>query len=279
MNIELNQQAIAVTDSGAGGLSVLRELLSLMPQERFVYLADEAWMPYGDKPLRDITSRTLQIARYFRQAQAKALVIACNTATAAGADEVRALYPDWPVVGIEPAVKPAAMMTRSGKVGILATTNTLASERFRRLVSRFESVAEVYSQPCPGLVELIEYEPFNEQAIKRLLQGGVQSLIAEGVDVLVLGCTHYPFVAPWIQDLAGPEVQVIDTGLPVARHLRARLSDMDLLQKPMEQTLDLTEPRVCLLSTGDVGRFKTQVQQLLGPQWAEYPVRALELPA
>lgn len=275
------QGPIAVTDSGAGGLSVLRELLEVLPGEEFIYLADEGMMPYGDKPVHEISQRTLQIARYFKGLQAKALVIACNTATAAGADEVRNQYPNWPVVGIEPAVKPAAMMTRSGKVGILATSNTLASDRFKRLVSRFETVAEVRSQPCPGLVELIENHPMDEKAIKLLMAPRIADLLTAGADVLVLGCTHYPFVSKWIQELAGPDVQVIDTGLPVAKQVKARLEEVHLLNgaasKKADSTCNKPCSRVRFLTTGSVPRLKSQLKYLLGPEWASSEVSSVVL--
>ncbi|MDH4394746.1 MAG: glutamate racemase [Limnobacter sp.] len=278
--LSADQLPIAVTDSGAGGLSVLKELLEVLPNESFVYLADEGMMPYGDKPVDEICQRTLQIARYFKGLHAKALVIACNTATAAGADEVRNQYPHWPVVGIEPAVKPAAMMTQSGKVGILATSNTLASDRFRRLVSRFETVAEVRSQPCPGLVELIENHPMDEQAIKLLMAPRIADLLQAGADVLVLGCTHYPFVSKWIQELAGPAVQVIDTGLPVAKQVKARLEEAQLLNgppSPSHSTPQADAGRVRFLTTGSVPRLKSQLRYLLGPQWAASTVSSAVL--
>jgi glutamate racemase len=275
-----NRSPIAVTDSGAGGLSVLKELLDVLPNENFIYLADEGMMPYGDKPVHEICQRTLQIARYFKSQNAKALVIACNTATAAGADEVRNQYPNWPVVGIEPAVKPAAMMTQSGKVGILATSNTLASDRFRRLVSRFETVAEVRSQPCPGLVELIENHPMDERAIKLLMAPRIADLLKAGADVLVLGCTHYPFVSQWIQDLAGPTVQVIDTGLPVAKQVKARLEEAKLLnQAPVAAQPErrFNADQVSFLTTGSVPRLKSQLKYLLGPDWVSSKVSPVVL--
>lgn len=272
---------IAVTDSGAGGLSVLKELLEVLPNESFIYLADEGMMPYGDKPVHEICQRTLQIARYFKSLHAKALVIACNTATAAGADEVRNQYPNWPVVGIEPAVKPAAMMTQSGKVGILATSNTLASDRFRRLVSRFETVAQVRSQPCPGLVELIENHPMDERAIKLLMAPRIADLLETGADVLVLGCTHYPFVSKWIQELAGPNVQVIDTGLPVAKQVKARLEETHLLNMATKEGLGAgpqhASDRVRFLTTGSVPRLKSQLKYLLGSEWASSDVSSVVL--
>lgn len=275
------QRTIAVTDSGAGGLSVLRELLEVLPEEKFIYLADEGMMPYGDKPVHEISQRTLQIARYFKSLHAKALVIACNTATAAGADEVRNQYPNWPVVGIEPAVKPAAMMTQSGKVGILATSNTLASDRFKRLVSRFETVAEVRSQPCPGLVELIENHPMDEKAIKLLIAPRISDLLAGGADVLVLGCTHYPFVSKWIQDLAGPDVQVIDTGLPVAKQVKVRLEEANLLNGTTSEGagggFNKPHNRVRFLTTGSVPRLKSQLRYLLGADWGSSEVSSVVL--
>lgn len=227
--LSMRDAPIGVFDSGVGGLSVLIELVQLMPQERFVFLADEAYLPYGDKPQHEIAERVQQVGHFFHEMPCKALIIACNTATAAGANGLRNTYPDWPIVGIEPAVKPAALMTRSGRVGILATVNTVASERFRNLVQRFDDVATVIARPCPGLVELIEHSPLDTSAIKTLLDPHIKALLAQKVDVIVLGCTHYPFVSHIVADLAGPGVQILETGQAVARHAMDKLLAADLL--------------------------------------------------
>ncbi len=255
------QAPVFVFDSGVGGLSVLRSLLAELPDERFVYLADSAHVPYGDRPQTFIVERTLAIARYAREAcGAKAFVIACNTATAAAVAQVRAHWPDWVVVGIEPAVKPAALQTRTGVIGILATSNTLASERFSGLVEGFASDCRVVAQPCPGLVECIEAGDIDGPDVRRLLTGFVGALVEQGADVIVLGCTHYPFVAPVVQALAGPAVQVLETGEAVARETRRRLTVDGLLAESGCGGL----PPLSLLATGSVQALQASASRLLG---------------
>jgi glutamate racemase len=259
------QQPVGVFDSGVGGLSVLQALLEHLPAERFTFIADERCLPYGDKPQHEITDRVLTLSNWLRNTGCKALVMACNTATAAGANQARATHSNWPIVGIEPAIKPASMMTKTGVVGILATTNTVASERFKTLVERFDPLAKVIAQPCPGLVELIEQSPLPLADIDQLLQPIVAGLLEQKADVIVLGCTHYPFVAKQISELAGPGVAVIETGMPVARQLKSRLEAESLLnQQPANG--DLVK-RVNFYTTGDPVAFRNKLLSLLGAQW------------
>jgi glutamate racemase len=268
-----------MTDSGLGGLSVLQKALEELPNESFVFLADQLFMPYGDKPVHEISNRIVALAHWFHEYSCKALVLACNTATAAAADAIRNQYANWPVVGIEPAVKPAAMMTKSGTVGILATANTLASDRFRSLVSRFESVANVVAQPCHGLVELIESVPIDKQQVATLLKPHLSKLIDSGADVIVLGCTHYPFVREDIQRLVGSDVQIIETGFPVARQLRNRLDELGLLNHRHEENssgLGLTD-RVQFYTTGDPLVLKQGLLTLLGQCWDQANIRAIQI--
>ena len=219
-----NTAPIGVFDSGLGGLTVLHALQQQLPHESFIYVADNGHAPYGDKPPAFIIQRSLAIAQYLRTHQAKALVIACNTATAAAAHVLRQTWPDWPIIGIEPAVKPAAMITKTGVVGILATTNTLASDKFRQLISRFSENAKIVVQACPGLVEEIERGNLDSPRLHQLLAEYVGALRQAGADVIVLGCTHYPFVQAQIQTLAGAGVVVIETGEAVARETSRQLA-------------------------------------------------------
>lgn len=259
-------RAVGVFDSGVGGLSVLQALLTQLPSEDFVFVADEHHLPYGDKPQHAITERVLGLSHWLRGSGCKAMVMACNTATAAGANQARAVHANWPIVGIEPAVKPASLMTKTGVVGILATKNTVASERFKALVQRFDPLAKVLAVPCPGLVELIEQSPIPREQVRDLLQPVLDGFRSSRVDVIVLGCTHYPFVADVISELAGPDVGVIETGLPVAKHLQTRLSAEGLSNTSAEvkQTID----RVRFYTTGDPSDFKRKLVNLLGDQWA-----------
>ena len=176
---------VGVFDSGVGGLSVLREIRRRLPHESLLYLADSAHVPYGEKSPEYIRERCRIIAAFFVEQGAKALVLACNTATAAGVTELRELYPDLPIIGMEPAVKPAAAATRSGVVGVLATTGTLKSARFAALLDRFAGDVRVITQPCPGLVERIEAGDLASANTRAMLEGWVGPLLAQGCDTLI----------------------------------------------------------------------------------------------
>lgn len=231
MGKDMNQPdaPIGVFDSGVGGLSVLREIRALLPNESLLYVADSGHVPYGEKSPEFIRERCRLIAAFLLERGAKALVLACNTATVAGVAELRELYPQLPVVGMEPAVKPAAAATRSGVVGVLATTGTLKSAKFAALLDRFASDVRVVTQPCPGLVERIEAGDLDSEQTRVLLQGFVAPLLAQGCDTLILGCTHYPFIKPLLQTLVPDAVSLIDTGAAVARQLQRLLDERGLL--------------------------------------------------
>jgi glutamate racemase len=224
-----NDAPVAVFDSGVGGLSVLREIHTLLPHESLLYVADCGHIPYGEKTPEFIRQRCVAIAGFFREQGAKALVLACNTATVASVADLRERYPDWPIVGMEPAVKPAAAATRSGVVGVLATTGTLQSARFAALLDRFAGDVQVVTQPCPGLVELIETGDLTSQTIRTLLQRYVEPLLDAGCDTIILGCTHYPFLKPLLAEMLPASISLIDTGSAVARQLQRLLSQRELL--------------------------------------------------
>jgi len=224
-----SEAPVGVFDSGVGGLSVLGEIRARLPRESLFYVADSGHVPYGEKTPEFIRARCRHIAAFLLGQGAKALVLACNTATAAAVAELREMYPELPVVGMEPAVKPAAAATRSGRVGVLATTGTLKSARFAALLDRFASDVRVITQPCPGLVEQIEAGELNGPQTRELLQGFVAPLLEEGCDTLILGCTHYPFVRPLLRELLPDSVSLIDTGAAVARQLERLLAARDLL--------------------------------------------------
>lgn len=241
---------IGVFDSGVGGLSVLRQLLRLLPHENIVYLADTAYAPYGERSSTQIEARSVQVARYLIERQGiKALVVACNTATAQAVQRLRAEFPHIPLIGIEPALKPAVALTRTGHVGIMATHGTVQSAKFRQLVHDWSGHCHVHVQACNGLALAIENAlddapETGRAAVRALCQQYVQALQAQvrrqslspvlaqtpampansgpeggvgGMDVLVLGCTHYPFAGDILQDLLGNAVQLIEPGEPVAR--------------------------------------------------------------
>ncbi|HJW27399.1 MAG TPA: glutamate racemase [Rhodocyclaceae bacterium] len=219
---------IGIFDSGLGGLTVLRALRARLPAEDFLYFADTRFLPYGDRPEAFLKERGVVIAAALAARGAKALVIACNTATAAAAEAIRAAT-SLPVVALEPGVKPAAAMTRSGVIGVLATTRTLDSERFRRLVDNHANHVRVLAQACPGLAEAIEACGPGSAEVARHLDAFAMPLAAAGADVVVLGCTHYPWVAEAIAARLPAGVSVIDTGEAVARQLERLLAAGELL--------------------------------------------------
>jgi glutamate racemase len=225
--------AIGVFDSGVGGLSVLRHLRAQLPREDFYYFSDAGYAPYGEKPEALIIERTLVIAAYLRERGVKALVVACNTATATSIDALRLAYPDLPVVGVEPGLKPAAALSRSRTVGVLATESTLASGKFARLREQVEADtgARFVAQACNGLADRIEAGELRSPATALLLRRYIDPLLAEGADTLVLGCTHYPFVQPLIETIVPAETRIVDTGAAVALQL-GRLLTLHSLRQP-----------------------------------------------
>lgn len=209
---------IAVFDSGLGGLTVLRALRERLPQEDFFYFADTRHLPYGDRPEAFLRQRGVAIAEALHRRGAKAMVIACNTATAAAAEAIRAAAA-LPVVALEPGVKPAAALSQRGVIGVLATTRTLHSERFQRLVANHAYHVQVLAQACPGLADAIENDGPDSPQIEALLDRFVAPLAAAGADVVVLGCTHYPWVADGIARRMPAGTVLLDTGEAVARQL------------------------------------------------------------
>jgi glutamate racemase len=219
---------IGVFDSGVGGLSVLREIRRELPAEDLLYVADSAHAPYGDRDAAFIRERALAIVERLNEVPVKAVVVACNTATGLAVDALRARY-SLPIVAIEPAVKPAALQTRSGVIGVLATTQTLASARFSKLVDTHAASVTVVVQASPGLVERVEAGDLSGPETRALVSRYVDPLVQQGADAIVLGCTHYPFLRDAIEEAAGPAVQIIDPAVAVAREVRRRLAAVDLL--------------------------------------------------
>lgn len=246
---------IGVFDSGVGGLSVLRQIRALLPGEDLLYVADSGHAPYGHRPSHAIEERSLAIADFLLSQNAKALVVACNTATAAAIHVLRERY-HLPVLGIEPAVKPAVSATRSGVIGVLATHGTLKSPRFAGLVERFGAQARVLVQACPGLVEKVEAGELESEETRQLLEHYVRPLLDGGADTLVLGCTHYPFLAPLLTELAGPDVAVVEPGAAVARHLAHRLNEAGLLRPSQEGGTER------FWTSGDLGQFNGLLPRL-----------------
>ncbi len=213
------QGSIGVFDSGVGGLTVLREIVRQLPGWDTLYLADSIHCPYGARPAEEIRSLSAGISRYLIERGARAVVVACNTASAAALSHLRARFPGVPFVGMVPAVKPAAALTKSGTVGVLATPTTLGGRLFSDVLERHAGGVRVLSQACPGLVERVEEGDLEGPAAEALLRRYLEPLLGQGADVIVLGCTHYPFLAPLIQRLAGPGVRLLDPSAAVARQV------------------------------------------------------------
>jgi glutamate racemase len=228
-----SQRPIGVFDSGVGGLSVLRALRAELPAEDFVYFSDAGHAPYGEKGEDFVSNRSLAIAvDLLEQHRIKGLVIACNTATAAAVHLVRARHTQLPVVGVEPALKPAAALTQTGKVAVLATRGTLASAKFQALQASLSGEAEFVLVPCDGLAAAIEAD--DQEQVRALCRRYTLEVCCFGtapgeIDTLVLGCTHYPFAAETFRALLGPEIRLLETGEPVARQTRSLLQAQGLL--------------------------------------------------
>ncbi|WP_334135324.1 glutamate racemase [Tepidimonas sp.] len=214
---------VGVFDSGLGGLSVLRAIRTALPHEPLLYLADSAHAPYGDKPPTVIQARAAVLLQTLRAAGCKAAVVACNTVTGLSIQALRAQHPGWPIVAIEPAVKPAAQLTHSGIIGVLATRNTVCSPGLARLIATHAAQVRVLTQACPGWVERVERGELDGPDTEAAVAAFVRPLCDAGADVLVLGCTHYPFLRPVIERVAGPRVTVLDPAPAVARELGRQL--------------------------------------------------------
>ena len=240
-NLHANSHApVGVFDSGIGGLSVIQHLRQELPNEEFLYIADSAYAPYGERSNEELIARSIKITEFFLDKGIKALVIACNTATAAAVAELRQRYPQLIIIGMEPGIKPAAARSESKVVGVLATRSTLQSEKFQKLSSQLaeETHTKFIPQACVGLVNQIEQGDLNSPAILELVRQYVTPLLEQHVDTLVLGCTHYPFVAPQIRAVIDEHlphtektIYLIDTGEAVARRLRSLLERDGLLNR------------------------------------------------
>lgn len=212
---------IGIFDSGLGGLSVLKAVHRLCPSHHLLYVADSAHAPYGERGDAFVLARSDAVAAFLLQQGAQELVVACNTATAAAIAHLRARYPQVPIVGVEPGIKPAAERSPTGRIGVMATTGTLHSEKFRLLAQAHAAHVHLVLQPCPGLAAAIEGGDAEARTVVNLVQRYCAPLREEGVDTVVLGCTHYPFVAHHIQAALGPKVRLIDTSEAVARRVNA----------------------------------------------------------
>ena len=222
---------IGVFDSGVGGLSVLRAIRTALPAQPIIYLADQAHVPYGSRSLEEVRQFASGITRFLLDCGAKLIVVACNAASAAALHHLRQTFPGVPFVGMEPAVKPAAEHTRSGVVGVLATPATFQGALYASVVERFGRGVTILQDTCVGLVQQIEAGELDTSRTGLILDQALQPMLAQNIDTIVLGCTHYPFVIPLIEKIAGPKVRVIDPAPAIARQTARLLEQHGLTEQ------------------------------------------------
>jgi glutamate racemase len=265
-----HSQPIGIFDSGVGGLSVLRAMRQLMPEEPIIYFADQGHVPYGPRSLEQVRDFSEAITRFLLAQNAKLIVVACNTASAAALHYLRDKFPDVSFVGMEPAVKPAAEHTRSGLVGVLATPATFQGELYASVVERFANGVQVFQHTCPGLVGQIENGDLDGDVTRAILENALRPMLERGIDTVVLGCTHYPFVIPLIEQIAGENVRVIDPAPAVAKQAK-RLLDACGVKNPAGR-----HTQVHFYTSGDVDSFTSMLPKLLGEEGAVKHVKWLD---
>lgn len=257
---------IGIFDSGVGGFSVLRAIRKFYPQLPMIYVGDQAHVPYGPKPIEQIQQFSQTITSWLLARGAGLVVVACNTASAVALYRLREVFPHIPFVGMEPAVKPAAETTRTGKVGVLATPATFQGRLYASVVERFARDVVIYQDICTGLVEEIEKGNLQGQATRRILEKALNPMLKEGIDTVVMGCTHYPFVIPLISEIAGPGVRVIDPAPAVARQVGR------LLSIPEDEDSGDPSAKLEFFTTGTESSMRNVMPGILGE---EFPVHSL----
>jgi glutamate racemase len=254
----LSNDPVGVFDSGVGGLSVLRAIRQRLTYEDLIYLADQAHVPYGSRSLEEVRGYSEKITQYLLSRGAKVIVVACNTASAAALQYLRGRFPEVPFVGMEPAVKPAAESTQSGVVGVLATPATFQGELYASVVERFANDVTVLQHTCPGLVSQIEMGNLETVDTRAILEEALFPMIDQGIDTVVLGCTHYPFVIPMIQEIVGKATRVIDPAPAIARQVE-RVLDMHALRD-----VSASKGHIAYLTTGNPDRMQSFVKEMSG---------------
>ncbi|HZD57076.1 MAG TPA: glutamate racemase [Anaerolineales bacterium] len=258
MRSSAHRAPIGLFDSGVGGISVLRAIRRNQPHEELLYLADQAHVPYGSRPVEEVRSFSEQITRYLLAQGAKMIVVACNTASAAALHYLRQEFPEVPFVGMEPAVKPAAERTQTGVVGVLATPATFQGALYASVIERFANGVTVLQHTCPGLVGQIEAGHLEDFETRAVLEEALHPMLSQGIDTVVLGCTHYPFVIPIIQDIVGPKVRVIDPAPAIAQQVGRLLDRAELRAREGRMG------KVRVLTTGDPLRLGELINEFLG---------------
>jgi len=227
--LDIKNNPIGFFDSGVGGLSVMREAISVMPNENYIYFGDSKNAPYGTKELAEVKDLTLEAVDFLLSKEVKAIVVACNTATSAAIELVRNKYNSIPIIGIEPALKPAVKLNRKGNIIIMATPMTLREKKFKSLMEKYKSEASIISLPCAGLVEFIEQGILEGKELENYLKGKFELYLKENISAIVLGCTHYPFIKKALANVVGESVPFIDGGNGTAQELKRKLLEKNLL--------------------------------------------------
>ncbi|MDZ5254757.1 glutamate racemase [Clostridium sp. LIBA-8841] len=240
MQDDLKNAPIGFFDSGLGGLSVLRKALEMMPNENYIYYGDSKHAPYGEKTPQEITELSFNAIEFLIQKGVKAIVIACNTATSAAAKDLREYYKDIPIIGIEPALKPAIKLHETGAVIVMATKATLTQEKFKTLMDNYGEHRDIIPLPCPGLVEFIESGNLNGEDVKNFLREKLNPYMDREISSIVLGCTHYPFIKDVIQEIVGEKVDIIDGSEGTVKELNRRLEENNIKSELKEKgTLEI----------------------------------------
>ena len=252
---------IGVFDSGVGGLTILSALRQELPNENYIYLGDTAHCPYGARSEAEIIDLSVRTARFLIEQGVKLIVVACNTASQAALAALRATFPSIPFVGVVPAVKPAARATKKGRIGIAATNQAAKATYLRQLIDEFAEGIQVFAIGCPELVTLVEEGQLDGPVVEETVRQALDPILREDIDVMVLGCTHFPALRPVIERVATRQVQVIDSGAAIARRTRYVLDTENLIQP------GTTPGELCLWCTGDPEKFSVIASELLG-----YPV-------
>lgn len=232
--MDIKNSPIGFFDSGVGGLSVMKEAISLMPNENFIYFGDSKNAPYGIKELEEVRELTLNAAEFLLKKQVKAIVVACNTATSAAIEILRDRFEDTIIIGIEPALKPAVKLNRKGKIIIMATPMTLREKKFKSLMDKYKNDSIIESLPCAGLVEFIEQGILEGEQLENYLKEKFKPYLNEDIATIVLGCTHYPFIKETLSKVIGKDIPIIDGGLGTSQELKRKLKDKDYLKEDKE---------------------------------------------
>ncbi|MBU2929090.1 glutamate racemase [Winogradskyella psychrotolerans] len=246
----MRNKPIGIFDSGIGGTSIFKEIHELLPNESCIYLADSKNAPYGNRSEEEIIQLSIKNTEYLLNQGCKIIVVACNTATTNAIIYLRKNY-DIPFIGIEPAIKPAALKTQTKVVGILATKGTLSSQLFHKTIDLYSKDIKIIEQVGEGIVPLIESGQLDSEAMQMYLETYLEPMLKQDIDYLVLGCTHYPYLIPMLTKMLPAHVKIIDSGRAVAKQTQAVLSQLDVLSNSIEN------PRIQLFSNGDVSVLKS----------------------